>query len=473
MAQPYDGATTLLSEGADAVRTVYHEQFAKMISRFGKKTNRLFKFSKKRIDGNGLDVQVMDRNLYGARTGTDINADFHTARAFSADKYTVTLSETPGSNHFRRVALSLQVSHLDLKRRMNSKASAIDWAEELTSQSMQNIAEHVALRRHLDSTAKIATINGTPKDNANRLFSSCAAAGTAGSGNRFPVDGGSIAGLQAGMVLNIYNGAAIVSASTGENQFQVTDYNPRDKSVGVSTVTSGNLEGNHTTAFTGLADNYDLFLSGEKDANILSLGHWFSTPTASESFFGKDRTQGINRYLLPHVSGPTSNATFSKSHIDDLAIEMGYIEEDPEGGYVALTTPELEQRYRNEIGENVIIQFPTDEGTKKLFANYGFEGSVYRHPTIGRIVLQADPFAPVEKVRFLKIGDWEQLCAPTTGGENGWEWLPGDINGWYRMASSTAGNGNTTTYRMDGLMLMCDICLAPRRQAQIINVTHT
>lgn len=473
MALPYDGATTLLSELSDAIRQVYHSNFNDMIPRFGNKTNRLFKFSKKRIDGDGINIQVKDRNLYGARTGTDINADFHTARTFSADFYKATLSETPASNHFRRVALSLQITHLDMKRRMNSEASAVDYKSELVAESMKNIGEHIALRRHLDSTAKIATINGTPAANNNRLFASCSAAGTAGSGNRFPVDGGSIAGLQAGMVLNIYNSTLQIAASTGETQFQVTDYNPRDLSVGVSTVTAGQLEGNHTTAFTGLADNYDLYLSGEKDANILSLGHWFSTPSTGDSFFGKDRTNPTNRYLLPHVSGPTSNTTFSVTHIDNLAIEMGYIEEDPEGGYVALTTPELEQRYRNQIGADTIIQFPTDEGTKKLFANYGFEGSVYRHPTIGRIVLQADPFAPTEKVRFLKIGDWETLSAPGSGGENGWEWLPGDVNGWYRMASTTAGNGNTTTYRMDGMLLMCDICHAPRRQAQIINVTHT
>lgn len=470
MAQPYDGATTLLTDVADAVRTVYHEKFNAMISRFGKKTNRLFKMSKRRIDGNGITVQVMDRNLYGARTGTDINADFHTARSFSADNYTVSLSETAASNHMRRVALSLQVTHLDLKRKMNSKAAAVDFVEELVKQSMQNIGEHVALRRHLDSTAKIADINGTPARNDNRLFASCTAIDSPTTqGARFPVDGGSIAGLQAGMVLNSY------TSTTQDYTLQVTDYNPRDKSVGVygvDTVTDP-LNGSASVNITNLANNDSLYLSGEYNANILSIGHWFSTPASSgDSFFGKDRYLPINRYLLPHVSGPTTNTVFSKTHIDDLAIEMGYIEEDPDGGYIALTTPELEQRYRDEIGNDVIIQFPTDEGTKKLFANYGFEGSVYRHPTIGRIVLQADPFAPVEKVRFLKIGDWEQLTAPTTGGENGWEWLPGDINGWYRMPSSTSGNGNTTTYRMDGMMLMCDICLAPRRQAQIINVTH-
>ena len=44
----------------------------------------------------------------------------------------------------------------------------------------------------------------------------------------------------------------------------------------------------------------DLYLTGEKDKNILSLGNWFSTPSSGESFFTKDRTVATNRYLLPH-----------------------------------------------------------------------------------------------------------------------------------------------------------------------------
>jgi hypothetical protein len=467
MAVPFDNATTLLTTGANALRTVYHDKFNKMHNRFGSKTNRFFKPSKRRIDGDGITIQVSDTNMYGARTDTDINADFPTPRAFGTNSYRVNLSETAGSNHMRRMALSLQVTHMDLKRARSSEAAAVNWVQELVRQSMQNVAESTAIHRHLDSTSKIATLNGTPASNDNRLFASCAAIGTTG-GARCPIDGGSIAAVPSGLVLETRTG------STLDYYVQVTDYNPRDTSVGLYGLV-GNVATGAASAdvnINGLADNDDLYISGEYNKNILSLGHWFSDPSSGDSFFTRDRTSPLYRWLLPHKAGPTSATQFTKSHLDDAAVQMGYIEEESEGGYVMLMTPELEQRYRNEIGNDIIIQFPTDEQRGKLIAQYGFDGGMYRHPHLGRVVLQSDPLCPANKIYGLRVGDWETLYAPTEGGENGFEWLPGgDMDGWYRMPSSTAGNGNTTTYRMDGMLLMCDICLSPRSQFQIINVT--
>lgn len=468
MAQPLDNASTLLTDLADAIRQVYHEDFRDMIPRFGRKTNRVFKASKRRIDGDGINIQVKDRNLYGARTNTDINADFGTPRTFGADTYKVTLSETASANHMRRVDLSLQLTWLDLKRKMNSRASAVDYKTELIAQSMQNIAEHVAIRRHLDSTAKLVTVNGTPASNDNRLFASASAIGATG-GARFPVDGGSFASVQPNMVLDRYTG------STFDGQVIVTDTNSRDVSVGVYGVNGANPGGSSTVNVNDIADNDDLYLSGEKDRNILSFGHWFSTPSTGDSFFGKDRTDALNRWLMPFVSGPTSASLFTRAYLDDHANQMGYIDEDADSdGYVALTTPELVTRYISEIGQDTLIEYPHDDARGKVIAGYGFDGNLYRHHTFGRYMLQADPLAPPNKIRFLRLGDWETLYAPTEGGENGWEWLPGSVGGmWYRMPSSTPGNGDTTTFRADGLMLMCDICLAPRLQSEIVNVTAT
>ena len=467
MSIPFDNATTLLTTGANALRTVYHDKFASMHNRFGSKTNRVFKPSKRRIDGNGIVVQVNDTNLYGARTDTDINADFPVPRAIGTNSYTVTLSETASSNHMRRMALSLQVTWMDLKRARNSEAAAVNWVQELVKQSMQNVGESTAIHRHLDQTGLVAQVNGTPASNDNRLFASCSAIGTTG-GARFPVDNGSIAALPAGLVLESRTG------STLDYYLYVTDYNPRDSSVGVYGLDNNSITGtpDSTENINGLADNDGLYLSGEYNKNILSLGHWFSDPSSGDSFFGRDRTSPLYRWLLPHKSGPTSATQFTKSHLDDASVQMGYIEEETDGGYVVLTTPELEQRFRNEIGNDIIIQFPTDDQRGKLMANYGFDGSMYRHPHLGRVMIQSDPLAPANKIYLLRVGDWETLYAPTEGGEYGFEWLPGgEMNGWYRMPSSTSGNGNTTTFRMDGMLLMCDICLAPRKQAMIVNVT--
>lgn len=472
MSQPFDGASTLLTTLSDGVRQIYHESFQDAISRFGSRTNRVLKMSKRRIDGDGINVQIKDRRLYGARTTTDINADFNRARSFSADSYKVLLSEDPAANHFRRIDLSLQVTWMDLQRVNSKKTTAFNLIEQLMQESMSNIGEHVGLRRHLDSTARIGSVNGTPKRNDNEVFASCTSIDSPTTqGSRFPVDTGSFAAFQPGMVLDRY------TTTTFDGQVQVTDTNPTDRSVGVYGVNTAidPLNGSASVNVTDIADNDDFYLSGEKDKNILSIGHWFSAPTASESFFGKDRTLPINRYLRPLFSGPSSNTLFTKAHIDNLSTDLGYIQEDPDGGYAAILQPELEQRYRDEVGNDVLLQMPVDDSTKKLYANYGFDGgSYYRHPNLGRIVLLADVFAPPGKIRFLRIGDWEQLTAPGEGGEMGWNWLGGDgaTGGWYRMESSTPGNGRTTTNRMDGMMLMCDICTKPRIQAEIRNLLH-
>lgn len=467
MATPYDQASTLLTDLTDALRTVYHEEFAEIIPRFGRATNRLFKPSKRRIDTDGIMIQVKDRNLYGARTNTDINADFSTPRTYGVDKYTVTLSEMASANHLRRVDLSLQVTWMDLKRKFSKKSSATNFIEELTKQSMQNIAEHIAVRRHLDSTAKLGSVNGTPTGTDNRLTASATAIAATG-GASFPVDGGSFAAFQPNMVLDRYTGA------TNDGKVIVLYTNARDNSVHVYGVNDSFPNGSSTINVNDIADNDDLYLSGEKDKNILSIGHWMSDPSTGDSFFGKDRTDPTNRYLLPHASGPTSSQQFVKTHLDDLSNQLGYIDEDADSaGYVALCQPELVTRYIQEIGQDTLIQYPNDDHKGKLLAGYGFDGNLYRHHTFGRYMLQGDALAVPNQIRFLRTGDWETLYAPTDGGENGWEWLPGVQGMWYRMPSITPGNGDTTTFRADGLMLMCDICLAPRAQAKLINITAT
>lgn len=469
MAVPFDDATTALTTLSATARTVYQETFNPMMNRFGSHTNRIFKMSKRVIDGGQYVIQVMDRNLYGARANTDINADFPTPRAHSGSSFTVTLSETPSSNHLRRIASSLQITWLDIKRNYSKKAWADDFKQRLMEQSMSDIAETVAVKRHLDSTGQLGTVSGTPTKNDNTVLASCSAIAATG-GARFTFANGSIARVQPGMILHAYTSAGVLRYT-----LQVTDYNPTDNSVGVYgvDVATDRLNGSSSVNISGLVSGDVLYLSDEKNQNILSIGHWYSNPTASESFFGKDRTDPLNRWLIPHKSGPSSATLFSKTHIDDLSNQLGYIKEDPDKGYSAITTIELEQRYRNEIGNDIFIPIAADKTSDRLVAQYGFDGNMYRHPLLGKIVLQPDPLAPANKIRFLGFGAWETLVAPNSGGENGWEWLPGQSGMFYRMPSSTPGNGDTTTYRADGLMLMCDICNFPKAQAEISNVTAT
>lgn len=464
MSVPFDFATTFLTGQSAAIRQFYHDSYAEMQNRFGGKTNRLFRPSKLVFQGDGVNVQVMSANMHGARLTNDPNADFPTARAHTSNNYKVTFSETASSNDFRRMSISLQVTHYDINRVYNKQIAADDFRERLISQSMQDVGEKTALHRHLDTTAKVALVNGTPAKNDNTVFASCSAIGTTG-GARFPIDNGSIAYLPANLLLDVY-----ASGGAFKRKVIVTDYNPVDSSVGVFGVDAFEA-GDSTVNVNDLADNDELYISTEKNMGLNSLGQWFSAPSSGESFYGKDRTTPTNRWMIPtKVPAVASGTTlFSKAHIDNVSIAIGYVEEDPDSGYAALTTPELDQRYRNEVGGDILIPFPSEEAKGKLLANYGFEGSVYRHPTIGRIMLQADQFAPPNKIRLLKVGDWESLYPLSAT----FEWLVGDTGGWYRMSSSTPGNGKTTVYRMDGMLSFADICRYPRRQAELSNVTAT
>jgi hypothetical protein len=132
-----------------------------------------------------------------------------------------------------------------------------------------------------------------------------------------------------------------------------------------------------------------------------------------------------------------------------------------------LTTPELGQRYRNQISNDVVIQQAINDPGERFIAAYGFTGMSYRHPTLGKLVLVEDPLCPPGKIRGLRVGDWETLYA----GDEAFEWMPGAQGMWYRMPSTTPGNGDTNTWAANGYMLMCDICLNPPAQWEIPNLT--
>lgn len=466
MAAPFDDATTLLTAGVNAVRTFYRDQYPKMYATFSK-INKIFKPGDRRIDGNGMVIQVEAAGLYGARMNSDINADFPIPRAPRPDFYTATLSEVSSSNDFRRMALSLQVTWLDIERVLNKRASATDWIQNLLSDSTTNIDSSLALHRYLGTSAKVATINGTPKKNDARFVADCAAISTTG-GARFAIDGGSIAALPMGLELDVYN------STTYKGTVWITDYNPSDDSIGVYGVTGGVRGGapDSTVDVSGiLADNYDLYISAEYGNGLKSLQSWFEEPASGESFFGRDRTSPLYRWMIPHTSGPSSSRQFVKTDLDNAAIESGYIDEDPDKAYVMLATPRMVQRYKNEIGNDVLIQFPSTEQQGKLIAQYGFDGVLYRHEMLGRISFQSDPLHPPNEIKLLRLGDWEDLHP----GSGTFEWLPGSGGDsyWYRMPSTTPGAGNTTTYRMDGLMAVCSICTFPRRNIRIRNVSPT
>lgn len=455
-----DNATTLLTTISDALREVYHPEVMDAYMRHGRSINRLFSFSNRKVEGDGVTVQLVDHNMHAARTAAGLNSAFPTPRPFGVAKYKVLASETDSANHFRPIQTSISITHLDLKRGMSSAAAAVDVKDRTVKDSMRDWNERLAVSRLLDSSALIGTINGTPTKADARTLAAAGALTTSG-GARFAVDGGSLANFAPGMLIDSYTGA------TKDYTLQVMDYNPRDGSVAVYGL-DGDGNPSASVDISGVADNDNFYVSGTKDTGLYSVGEWFKTPVSGDSFFGIDRTDIANSWMLPHKSGPSSAQPFDPEHLDDLGTELSYVQPDPEGAYAAFMPPELETAFRQAVGADVVIDFPTDEQRGKVLAQYGFDGSIYRHPSLGRITLKSDPLCNPNKIRFYKVGDWETLTL--LGKEL--QWMPGD-NGdlWYRMEADAPGTGRGKVYKADAYMPLADICLRPRFQAEIENIT--
>lgn len=463
MATPYDEATTLLSNYSNALRTVYHEDFPDQHYRYGRPINRLFRPGKKAVDGNGYTIQTKTNNLMGARVNRDANADFGRARTFGVDSYRVTFSEDPTLNDLRRVSMPLQISHWDLKRQTSQKSAAVDIVTEMIEDSKRDVMETVAIHRYLPETGLIGTVNGTPKKNDAKTMSAAAALTTTG-GARFQLSSASLAIFQKGRRLDIYNGS-----TTKRFTVEVTDYNPADGSVGVYGVNPATDASSSTYNIGALAASDTIYIEGGYGNGLKSMGYGFSAATSGESFWGKDRTVATDRWMDIHRTGPSSSTQFQPSHLDTYATERAFISEDPDEALLAICPPDIEQRFRQAVGNDILLQYPTGEQKGKLIASYGFDGMLYRHPRLGRINFEVDALCPPNRIRFFNIGDWETYFPR---GAMEFDWIPGDTVGiWSRMPSATPGNGNTLVYRAEGMMALADVCLAWRKQAEMTNIT--
>lgn len=461
-----DFATTLLNLGSNALRELYHPEVFDTSGRFGGTLNRLVKLSKRMIEGDGVTIQVVDAQVSPGRFSRDINGAWPRPRAISTAKYKVNLTESTDTNDVSSLKASVSFTDLDLQRAAKSQVAAVDWVKRNFDGAVKHIGETTAVHMHLTSTARVATVDGTAKKADRRDIDSCAALTTTG-GARFRVTSGSIAALPKGLLLDVYSSAGVFRFTV-----MVMDKNPRDNSVAVYGVNADDVESSSIDIST-IVTTDELYISGEKGKGMISLGEWFSKPTAAtgDDFFGKNREDPDFTWMQPHYSGPASSRAFDPTDIDTAGIELGYIEEDPEAGYIATAQPELIETYKRAIGANVLIQYPTNKEKGEIIASYGFDGAMHRHENLGRVMLQPDALHKRNCLRLLRPGDWERL----KGLNEAWRWLPGDggTGHYYRVESDTPGTGRSSVWRADGYGLFVDICLAPWRQIEIQNILPT
>jgi len=460
-----DDAFTLLTSLSNGLKEVYHDDFPEMYTRFGRRINRMSTPSKRDVSGDGITIQVENRLTHGTRFGRSFNGAWPAPRGFGADKYKVTLSEDPSTNDFSVIKSSGRVTYLDLNRLKGRGSDVVgDLCAKLIKEMMDDQQEAMAIHRMIRATAQCGTVDGTPTQNDNEVFADCSATPGASTGVRFVVDGASVAIFQPGREFDIYD------ASTGlkNGTLWINDYNPRDNSVGAYLLDSnGYLDTTLTVSSSILADNDLLYLKDEKDAGMISFAEWYASPTAGEDFFGRDRTTAGSRWLRPTVTGPSSSSTFTKTFLDDLAIAAGYAKESPDSVRMGLMSPEMHQTFRNEVGADTLLSYPTTEQKGALVAQYGFTGAIYQHPGLGKVVLESDALMVRDQIWFPRIGDWECLF----GLPNKFDLLPGDNGYWYREQADEPGQGKGSTYRVDGIASAVDICTDPRGQLAIENLT--
>ncbi|NBW18612.1 MAG: hypothetical protein EBR82_62625, partial [Caulobacteraceae bacterium] len=345
MAEPYDSAW-LLEDVSAIIQQQYFPEFTEEApGRFGSVVNKYFKPSMDAITSDGKTMQVEIAPGDTVRFGTDPLGPFASPDVFQAGSIKVRFNKaTPTSSDFSHVSASCQTNDIDLE--VAGRGSIIDFVERMFKQIMPEYDEKLAVHRHLSRSAQVGTVSGTVVRNNSYNFTQ--ASGTADNtfGARFVVSNGSISYFRPGTRIDIYNGANLVVGNVA-----VTDSNPADNSIGVQYVSSPNTVRNSTGPGTlgSIASGHSIFYSGERNAGMYSLGAYFSAPVASESFIGGvDRTTSGYRWMIPVTTRPGATAaTLTKSMVDDLAIAMGYRQED-EYGVVVTTSPDLHQKLRNE-----------------------------------------------------------------------------------------------------------------------------
>lgn len=467
-AEPFDSAWGLEDASAIIQQQYFPEFTEETTGRFGSTTNKYFKPSMEPISGDGKTMQVEIAQGDTVRFGTDPLGAFASPDMFQAGTLKVRFNKQTTANDFSHVSASCQTNDIDME--LNGKGSIVDFVERMFKQIMPEYDEKLAVHRHLSRTCQVGTVSGTPTSNNAPNIAQATGTATNGAtvGGRFVVTGGSISYFRPGTRIDIYNGANKVAGNVA-----VTDSNPADRSIGVQYVSGSNPVRNSTGDLATVASGYSIYYTGERNAGMYSLGAYFSTPAigGTDSFIGGvDRAAAANRWLIPVTTraGASGNATLTKSMIDDLAIAMGFRDENEQGG-VMTCDPDLHQKLRNEYTEAAFLNIPDGDNRLKRFANFGAIGLNYQHPVFGLIKIQADVLHTPNTVRFIVPETWRALYY----GFRGLKMMPGTKGGWYRLNETTPNTGLSKIWKCDWYALQTDWCSQPWKNGQILNVSAT
>lgn len=459
-----DGHASALLELDYVLTEQYWPDVEDMVFRHGRSFNALFprlKEGEMKVESDGLNIKVTRHNADNTRGTKDPLADFGNTRTFAGSTWKVRYNEDDTStNDFFRFHTSAKISDTELIRSESAgsveSGQLIDIADRVYSEMVDDYGEKLAKMRNCPTTGRLAVVNGTPVEDDELYVDGGAATADNTDGARFYVDNGSVAMFAPGMRLDIYTGASRTAGNV-----EVTSVNYEEKSVGVRFITgesSGNL--------ASVANNDDIYLSGQYNAGMNSLEGWFTQPTSSDSFFGKNRLNYQYRWMLPHFTRRgASSATISRQHLNDACLTLSRFA-DMKHKVKVYGADDIVQKLRDQIDEITFSPQPVS-GAGERNATMGASGVYFQHPAIGRVEIMSDPLAQPNRLRLISPETWRSCYY----NHRGLRRIPAEMGNWYREASDTPGNGKSMFWRTDAYAFNCDICLFPQKNVEILNVT--
>lgn len=472
MAAPYDNSWDF-----EDFLKIHQEQYFKdyeveWSDYFGLATNKLFKPDMEQIWGDGKTMQFELAPGDTMRNSTTMLGAFAAPDAFQAGTIKVRFDKSSTANDFIRVSGSCQTNDIDLQNAQ--RGSIVNFVERMQAQIDPAYDENLAIHRNIGRSARLALVNGTPT--ANNGTSIDATAGTAATstatnstGGRCKIDSGSIAYFRAGRRLDFYSAAGALHASN----VRVSDVNSVDSSIGFDFTSTSSFDARVSTgSLATIADNDEIFLSGERNAGMWSMGAYFSIPAATGDSFigGVDRMASGYRFMNPQcINNNATNVPLTKSTLDQLAL-VAQLRSEEEAGVVLTTPLDLHQKLRNEYTEAAFLNIPDGDNRLKRFANFGTMGLNYQHPAWGLVKVMADVLQTAGTLRAIVPEKWRMLQY----GQKGLRTMPGqggNKNGWYRTSESAPNSGDSMIWKCDFYALHCDWCFSPWKQAHVTGLT--
>jgi len=460
-----------LEDVSDMVQPIFYEKFDSQSSDYwGQTTNKIFKPKQRVFGGQGMTFQVNLGPADSVRFSNNMLGAIAAPQRLKPAQYNLRWSET-GTCDFSRTSASVAASYFDIENK--SRGLIEDFVMEIYNSVDQSYEEKLAIHRNVRKSARLALVNGSPKQNNRENYTDATSGSvTNTTGARVSFDAGSRAYFRNNVRLDFYSAAGVLHAGN----VLVTDINRVDSSIGVKFSSGGPSGENSTGDLSTVADNDEIFFAGERNSGIYSLGEYNNMPTTGDSFIGGvDRTSSDFRWMIPtatRADATTLAATpskITKSMFNVLGEAMGYVDESGVGGIFQMC-PEIHNTVRDEIGEQSFFQLPIGDDRMKRFAHFGSIGLIYQHPTFGVTQFVADALAPSNDVRFLTPDTWISGSYAVAGLQK----MPGDGGKhWYRMNESVPNTGRAIIFKADWVGTQVDLCTMPWKNGVIKNVSAT